>query len=58
LDVSKLEALGWRSSHTCAEAIVETVHWYQDNPWWWRKIKSGEHYQAFYQRWYAGREVA
>jgi dTDP-glucose 4,6-dehydratase len=58
LDVSKLEALGWRSSHTCAEAIVKTVRWYQDNPWWWRKIKSGEHYQAFYQRWYAGREVA
>jgi dTDP-glucose 4,6-dehydratase len=58
LDVSKLEALGWRSSHTCAEAIVKTVRWYQDNPWWWRKIKSGEHYQAFYHRWYAGREVA
>lgn len=58
LDVSKLEALGWRSRHTCAEAIVKTVRWYQENPWWWRKIKSGEHYQAFYQRWYAGREVA
>ena len=58
LDVTKLEALGWRSRHTCAEAIVKTVRWYQDNPWWWRKIKSGEHYQSFYQRWYAGREVA
>ncbi len=57
LDVSKLEALGWRSRHSCAEAIVKTVHWYQENAWWWRKIKSGEHYQSFYQRWYAGREV-
>ena len=57
LDVSKLEALGWRSRHSCAEAIVQTVRWYQDNPWWWRKVKSGEHYQTFYQRWYAGREV-
>lgn len=57
LDVSKLEALGWRSRHSCAEAIVQTVRWYQDNSWWWRKVKSGEHYQTFYQRWYAGREV-
>lgn len=58
LDVSKLEALGWRSRHTCEEAIRETVRWYAANEWWWRKIKSGEHYQAYYQRQYAGREVA
>jgi dTDP-glucose 4,6-dehydratase len=57
LDVSKLEALGWQSRHTCAEAIELTVRWYVQNEWWWRKIKSGEHYQAYYQRQYAGREV-
>ncbi len=57
LDVSKLKALGWQPRHTCAEAVVKTVRWYQANEWWWRKIKSGEHYRAFYQRLYAGREV-
>ena len=57
LDVSKLEALGWQSRHACAEAIELTVRWYAQNEWWWRKIKSGEHYQAYYQRQYAGREV-
>ena len=57
LDVSKLKALGWQPRHTCAEAVVKTVRWYQANEWWWRKIKSGEHYREFYQRLYAGREV-
>ena len=57
LDVSKLKALGWQPRHTCAEAVVKTVRWYQANAWWWRKIKSGEHYREFYQRLYAGREV-
>lgn len=57
LDVSKLKALGWQPRHTCAQAVVKTVRWYQANEWWWRKIKSGEHYRAFYQRLYAGREI-
>ena len=57
LDVSKLRALGWQPRHSCAEAVVKTVRWYQANEWWWRKIKSGEHYREFYQRLYAGREV-
>ena len=57
LDVSKLKALGWQPRHTCAEAVVKTVRWYQANEWWWRKIKSGAHYREFYQRLYAGREV-
>lgn len=57
LDVSKLKALGWQPRHSCAEAVVKTVRWYQANEWWWRKIKSGEHYREFYQRLYAGREV-
>ncbi|MBK9091657.1 MAG: dTDP-glucose 4,6-dehydratase [Anaerolineae bacterium] len=58
LDVSKLKALGWQPRHSCAEAVVKTVRWYQANEWWWRKIKSGEHYREFYQRLYAGREVS
>jgi len=29
-----------------------------ENPWWWRKIKSGELYKEYYQKHYAGREVS
>jgi dTDP-glucose 4,6-dehydratase len=57
LDCSKIGALGWRSAHSFEQAIAATVKWYIDNEWWWRKIKSGEHYQEYYQRQYAGREI-
>jgi dTDP-glucose 4,6-dehydratase len=57
LDVSKLEGLGWESRHSCAEAIEKTVGWYVDNEWWWRKIKSGEHYREYYRQQYEGREI-
>ena len=57
LDVSKLEGLDWQSRRTCAEAIEKTVGWYVDNEWWWRKIKSGEHYREYYRQQYEGREV-
>ena len=57
LDVSKVEALGWRSRHSFGEAIAKTVRWYVDNEWWWRPITSGEHYRSYYERLYGGREV-
>ena len=52
--MSKISALGWRSTHTCAEAIQLTVRWYVENEWWWRKIKSGE-YKEYYKRQYGWR---
>jgi dTDP-glucose 4,6-dehydratase len=57
LDVSKIRALGWEPAHTCEEAIEKTTQWYVDNEWWWRPIKSGEHYQEYYRRQYEGREI-
>jgi dTDP-glucose 4,6-dehydratase len=57
LNVDKIRALGWEPAHTCEEAIDKTVHWYVENEWWWRPIKSGEHYQEYYKRQYEGREV-
>jgi dTDP-glucose 4,6-dehydratase len=57
LDCSKIESLGWHSRHDFEEAIQETVRWYVDNQWWWRKIKSGAHYEEYYERQYAGREI-
>jgi dTDP-glucose 4,6-dehydratase len=55
LDVSRIRALGWESCHTFAEALEKTVRWYQQNEAWWRPIKSGEHYQSYYDRQYAER---
>lgn len=57
LDVTRLRALGWEPAHTCEEAIERTVRWYVENEWWWRPIKNGEHYQEYYRRQYAGREI-
>ncbi len=57
LDVSRICSLGWEPAHTCEEAIRKTVRWYVENEWWWRPIKSGEHYQEYYRRQYEGREI-
>jgi len=57
LDCSKIGTLGWKSRHNFEQAIESTVKWYVDNEAWWRKIKSGQHYQEYYERQYAGREV-
>jgi dTDP-glucose 4,6-dehydratase len=57
LDCRKIEALGWQSAHSFEQAIEATVKWYVDNEAWWRKIKNGDHYKAYYDRQYAGREV-
>jgi dTDP-glucose 4,6-dehydratase len=56
LNCAKVGALGWESRHSFSEAIEETVRWYVENEWWWRKIKSGE-YKEYYRRQYEGRQV-
>ena len=58
LDCSKVEALGWKNQYNSEQAIEATVKWYVGNEDWWRKIKDGRHYQEYYQRQYAGREVS
>ena len=58
VNVSKVEALGWKSRYNFEAAIEETVKWYVDNEDWWRNIKSGSTYQSYYTRNYANRELA
>ncbi len=57
LDIEKIRALGWESRHTFAEAMGKTVQWYVENEWWWRKIKSGQRYEEYYENHYTGREM-
>ncbi len=54
LDCSRLCALGWAPRHSFDEALAETVRWYAENQWWWRKIKSGD-FLEYYRRNYAHR---
>lgn len=56
LDVSKIQALGWRSRHSPQAAIAEAARWYADNPWWWRPIKSGA-FRQYYAEMYGSREL-
>jgi len=54
LDCTKIKALGWQPRHKFEEALEETVRWYLENQWWWRKIKSGQ-YMEFYRKQYEKR---
>ncbi len=54
LDCTKIKALGWQPRYKFDEALEETVRWYVENQWWWRKIKSGQ-YMEFYRKQYEKR---
>lgn len=52
IDWSKInKELGWHPEVTLEEGLEQTVRWYQDNPTWWQRVRSGE-YQAYYQKQY------
>jgi dTDP-glucose 4,6-dehydratase len=54
LDNAKIRGLGWKHSVTFDDALERTVEWYQQNEWWWRKIKSGD-YREYYEAQYGAR---
>jgi dTDP-glucose 4,6-dehydratase len=54
LDCEKIKALGWQRSGDFETLMAKTVAWYQQNEWWWRKIKTGE-YLEFYKQQYSQR---
>ena len=55
MDFSKIEReLGWRPLVPFEEGIQRTIAWYQSNPQWWQKIKTGEYLQ-YYKRMYENR---
>ncbi len=51
INPAKLKRLGWSPSMDWDKGIELTVRWYQENEWWWRKIKTGE-YLEYYRRQY------
>ena len=54
IDSSKLHGLGWKPETDWDDGIAATVRWYQDNEWWWRKIKDGE-FKEYYEKQYGDR---
>jgi dTDP-glucose 4,6-dehydratase len=54
MNCDKLRALGWQRTYSFEQALQETVKWYTQNEWWWRKIKTGE-YLDYYKQQYAER---
>ncbi len=54
MNCDKLRSLGWQRRHSFEDAVRETVRWYVNNEWWWRKIKTGE-YLEYYKTQYASR---
>ncbi len=56
INADKLKSLGWVPSMSWESGVEDTVAWYKENEWWWRKIKSGE-FREYYERQY-GKSLA
>jgi dTDP-glucose 4,6-dehydratase len=57
LDCAKLHAMGWRPSVEFERGLRDTIRWYRDDEWWWKKIKHGtEEFARWRTRWYEERE--
>lgn len=55
IDHSKLtKELGWEPEKSFEDGLKETVEWYKNNEWWWKKIKSGD-YLKYYTEQYEKR---
>jgi dTDP-glucose 4,6-dehydratase len=54
MDASKARQLGWQRQHTFEDGLRQTIQWFRQNDWWWRKIKTGE-YLEYYRKQYAER---
>lgn len=54
VNADRLRSLGWKPSVKFEEGIRKTIHWYQDNAWWWKKLKD-EGYKEYYRKQYVER---
>jgi dTDP-glucose 4,6-dehydratase len=51
VDCARLRGLGWAPEGEFRVKLAETIRWYQENEWWWRKLKDGS-YEEYYRRQY------
>jgi len=55
LNCGKLRALGFRHAYGFETALRQTVSWYREQQPWWRPLKQGGGFRAYYRRQYAVR---
>ena len=55
LDCSKLKRLGFKHAYDFEKGLRETIAWYQANEKWWRPLKVGGGYRAYYKAAYRGK---
>jgi dTDP-glucose 4,6-dehydratase len=56
LDCARMRTLGWRPAVDFDEGLRDTIRWYDENRWWWTKIKHGtEEFARWHARWYEER---
>lgn len=51
---TKIQQLGWKSTHTFDRGVEKTIDWYKDHKEWWQSIKTGE-YRNYYEAQYKNR---
>lgn len=48
IDPNKIESeLGWKPAYSFEKSLEETIHWYQTQMDWWKRIKSGEYLKMY-----------
>ena len=57
MSAEKARQLGWERQLDFDSGLEATVRWYEQNEWWWRKIKTGD-YLEFYRKQYTNRLAA
>jgi len=51
IDSSRVVSMGFEPQYGFEEAMQNTVRWYRENEWWWKKVKS-EDFKKFYKKAY------
>jgi dTDP-glucose 4,6-dehydratase len=51
LSTRKIRKLGWRPRFRFKRAMRDTVDWYVENEWWWRRLKGGN-FKKYYKKQY------
>ncbi|MBI2662471.1 dTDP-glucose 4,6-dehydratase [Candidatus Woesearchaeota archaeon] len=42
MDNSKIKELGWTQSIELKNGLKDTIQWYKQNEWWWKKLKENK----------------
>lgn len=53
LSSKKIEKLGFKPLYTFDQGLKETIAWFQQNEWWWKKIKHSSAFTTYYKNQYA-----